>query len=135
MARKWPDNPAGGAAEPGCLHGYLGLCLKPFSQFHKGVLTLSILDPRLEGTDLHLDTDSEGQVLCGLLSPIQAFRGNAKPTTHRAGSPWTVAGEVAEVRCPRTKAEVYQPFHIHLTKMYLKSQPNTFAVVHGSKSV
>ena len=37
---------------------------------------------------------------------VQAFCGRAKPTTHRAGSPWTVAGEVAEVECPRTRAEV-----------------------------
>lgn len=57
-----------------------------------------------------LDTDSEGQVLCGLLSPIQAFCGSTKPTTDRGGTPWIVAGEEAEgeVGCPRTGAEQQQ---------------------------
>lgn len=52
MARKWPDNPTGGLLSQGACkkHGYLGLCLEPSSEFHKGVLTLSTLDPRPEGT-------------------------------------------------------------------------------------
>lgn len=71
-------------------------------------------------------------VVCSLLSKPSVVMPSPLLT---AGSPWTVAGKVAKVGCPRTRAKVYQSFHIHLTKMYLKSQPITFAVIHGPKSV